>query len=104
MTSSQQARNDPNRLPTWDHMMGKALEELTGARGRLGDARDQLNSDWRPPGPYSVDAGHDRVAVLKKITALKTGIDEVKRDLYAMMDRENEARPAKKSSETHDDR
>jgi hypothetical protein len=34
-----------NRLPTWDSMLGKALEELTASREKPGKARDWLNSD-----------------------------------------------------------
>jgi hypothetical protein len=84
-----------DRLPTWDFMLGKALEELTASREKLGNARDWLNSDWKPNGgPRSESAGTDRRELQERLSSLKADIDQAKKHLYAMMDREETARRA----------
>lgn len=87
--------DDANRLPTWDFMLGKVLEELNSSREKLGNARDWMNADWRPGGgPRSETVAEDRVELAKRLSDLKVDIDQAKKHLYAMLDAEKAAERA----------
>lgn len=62
-------------LPTRDEMIRNALADLERASSALSDARDWLNSDWRPVGSSLTDEQADaRTATRDAIAACKKHI------------------------------
>ena len=72
-----------HELPTWNEILRHALNSLDTARGATSEARDWLNSDWRPAGTSLTDAAAvARVEVFKLIGEIKGLIDQAKGHLY----------------------
>lgn len=66
-------------LPTQADMFTNALDALDAARTSLGDARDWLNSDWKPVGSELTDAGATaRREVVRRLSQIKSEIDGMK--------------------------
>ncbi len=54
-------------LPTRPEMMANALASLRQAQSALSDARDWLNSDWRPAGTALTDAQADARSTTRRV-------------------------------------
>jgi hypothetical protein len=66
-------------LPTWPEIKGRALRHLYTARTEMSEARDWLNSDWRPLGsPLPGEQGEARNEALRLIRQAKALIDQAK--------------------------
>lgn len=66
-------------LPTRAEVKSRALEHLHRARVAMADARDELNSDWRPLGaPLSDTDATARSEALRIVGEVKALIDEAK--------------------------
>lgn len=70
-------------LPSWDEIARNAAAELTRARNALAEARDWLNSDWKPGTELTDDQAAARSAVLRWIGETKGEIDGLKNQLQA---------------------
>lgn len=69
----------PAGLPTWPEIKGHAVDHLHAARIEMSDARDWLNSDWRPAGqPLTGAEAKARHEALRIVGHVKELIDEAK--------------------------
>jgi hypothetical protein len=76
-----------NNLPTQAEIFTNALDALHEARLRLSDARDWLNSDWKPGSPSLPQAAADaRHSVKARIGSLKNEIDAAKNEIAAALE------------------
>jgi hypothetical protein len=74
-------------LPTQAEMFEHALAELDKARNSLSDARDWLNSDWRPvDSPLPPPAGTARAEMQDLIGQAKALIDQAKGEAYRALE------------------
>lgn len=81
-------------LPTQTEIFGSTIHQLTEARRLIGDARDVLNSDWRPGSPRLPKAAVEaRSYTRKKIAQLENEIDVMKNRLYEAIDAIENAEP-----------
>ena len=72
-----------SNLPTWDEIEAQARFHLHTACTEMSDARDWLNSDWRPLGsPLTAAQAGARSEVLRIVDEVKKLIDQAKGVLH----------------------
>lgn len=73
---------EESQRPTWEQIAGNAIQALDAAYSHLSDARDWLQSDWKPRSLRPQDHPEVRHDVYKLIEDAKVSIEKAKRALY----------------------